>query len=123
MGRSAPYFVALAAGVLHANSIADWWAGQPRWWLQLAALAALAALLQGAGGVRRGADRLRPREAGAGAEFARGDDVQPAAQPVGVARGDGVAGGGIDHDSSALGAERVDGGVEIRRFVPARLQR
>ena len=55
MGRSAPYFVALAAGVLHANSIADWWAGQPRWWLQLAALAVLAALLQGAGGVRRGA--------------------------------------------------------------------
>ena len=38
--------LALMAGLAHAASIATPWNGQPAWWLQLAALAALAALLQ-----------------------------------------------------------------------------
>jgi apolipoprotein N-acyltransferase len=44
--RFAAFFVAIAAGLAQAVSIAAPWNGQPQWWLQLISLAALAALLQ-----------------------------------------------------------------------------
>jgi apolipoprotein N-acyltransferase len=44
--RFAPFIVAIAAGLAQAVSIAAPWNGQPQWWLQVASLAVLAALLQ-----------------------------------------------------------------------------
>ncbi|MFT3718090.1 apolipoprotein N-acyltransferase [Pseudorhodoferax sp.] len=49
--------VAPAAGLAHALSIAAPWNGQPQWWLQLAALAVLVRLVDGAPGVRAAALR------------------------------------------------------------------
>ncbi|MBI5277619.1 MAG: apolipoprotein N-acyltransferase [Burkholderiales bacterium] len=46
MRRLAPFAVSLAAGLAQAAAIAAPWNGQPQWWLQLASLALLAALLQ-----------------------------------------------------------------------------
>jgi apolipoprotein N-acyltransferase len=51
--RLAPFALALLAGLAQAMSIAAPWNGQPQWWLQLLSLAALAGLLQRAGGARR----------------------------------------------------------------------
>jgi apolipoprotein N-acyltransferase len=47
--------IALLAGYAHAVSVAAPWDGQPRWWLQIVALAVLVALLQRAPSVRRAA--------------------------------------------------------------------
>jgi apolipoprotein N-acyltransferase len=51
----APFALALLAGLAQAVSIAAPWNGQPQWWLQLLSLAALAGLIQPAGGARRAA--------------------------------------------------------------------
>jgi apolipoprotein N-acyltransferase len=51
--RLAPFALALLAGLAQAMSIAAPWNGQPQWWLQLLSLAALAGLVQQAGGARR----------------------------------------------------------------------
>ena len=53
--RRAHWLAALVAGLLHAASIADWFAGQPRWWLQFAALAVLAGLVERAPSLRTAA--------------------------------------------------------------------
>jgi len=53
--RLAPFALALLAGLAQAISIAAPWNGQPQWWLQLLSLAALAGLVQRAGGARRAA--------------------------------------------------------------------
>jgi apolipoprotein N-acyltransferase len=47
--------LAVLAGYAHAVSIAAPWSGQPLWWLQIAALAVLAVLLQRTGSVRHAA--------------------------------------------------------------------
>jgi apolipoprotein N-acyltransferase len=46
--RLIPFALAAGAGILQAFAVAWPWGGEPLWWLQLASLAALAALLQGA---------------------------------------------------------------------------
>jgi len=51
----APFALALLAGLAQAMSIASPWNGQPQWWLQLLSLAALAGLVQRAGGASRAA--------------------------------------------------------------------
>ncbi len=56
-GSLAWFMPAVVAGLLHAAAIADPWQGQPRWWLQLGALAALVGLVQSAPGVRAAAAR------------------------------------------------------------------
>jgi apolipoprotein N-acyltransferase len=53
--RLAPFALAAVAGVLHALAMAWPWGGQPLWWLQLAALAVLAVLLQRAAPALRAA--------------------------------------------------------------------
>ncbi|MBC5763366.1 apolipoprotein N-acyltransferase [Ramlibacter albus] len=55
--RRAIPVAALVAGLLHAISIADWWAGQPRWWLQVFSLALLAGMVGRAESVRAAAIR------------------------------------------------------------------
>jgi apolipoprotein N-acyltransferase len=55
LSRLAPFALALLAGLAQAMSIAAPWNGQPQWWLQLLSLAALAGLVQRAGGARRAA--------------------------------------------------------------------
>jgi apolipoprotein N-acyltransferase len=49
------YALALLAGLLQAWSVATPWGGQPAWWLQMASLAALVALLRHAPSVRAAA--------------------------------------------------------------------
>jgi apolipoprotein N-acyltransferase len=53
--RFVPFIAAIVAGLAQAAAIAAPWDGQPQWWLQLASLAALAALLQRAGSWQRAA--------------------------------------------------------------------
>ena len=53
--RSVPFLLAALAGLLQALSLAWPGNGQPQWWLQLLSLAGFVALLQRAGGWRRGA--------------------------------------------------------------------
>ena len=50
-----PWWLAIAAGLAQAASLAWPWGGQPLWWLQILSLALFAHLLLGAGGARRAA--------------------------------------------------------------------
>lgn len=54
-GQRAALAMAVLAGLLQALSIADPWQGQPRWWLQIASLAALFLLVQRSASVRQAA--------------------------------------------------------------------